>query len=252
MLDSLTVSYIQFVIMVIELKKSVLSGTKLFVCVARLRQSYPNEPYQKLGMWAYYIFILLEIYILYRNVCILYRHRYIHVRYAHTLEVRMSTSGIVICYRGWGCQSPNPQEIHCFKWEAVPSTNLVEVSMIFPYLTRFNLSLQRLRQKISASALSVPSSHGLPLWLFFLTLWLQETVRPICCRPDPQFRPICCRPDPQFKRSMVTKHYCVAMMQNYVPSTNIIAVDKYIGHHHKFYAQRQRKSSSRGEIQIAS
>ena len=29
----------------------------------------------------------------------------------------MSVYGIVIIYIGWGCQSPNPQEIHCFKWE---------------------------------------------------------------------------------------------------------------------------------------
>jgi hypothetical protein len=29
----------------------------------------------------------------------------------------MSTSGIVIHYIGWGCQSPNPQEIHYFKWK---------------------------------------------------------------------------------------------------------------------------------------
>jgi hypothetical protein len=34
----------------------------------------------------------------------------------HTLQVRMSTS-VVIHYIGWGCRSPNPQEIHCFKWE---------------------------------------------------------------------------------------------------------------------------------------
>ena len=29
----------------------------------------------------------------------------------------MSTSGAVIHYIEWGCQFPNPQEIHCLKWE---------------------------------------------------------------------------------------------------------------------------------------
>jgi len=29
----------------------------------------------------------------------------------------MSTSGIVIHYKGWGCQSPNPQKILCSRWE---------------------------------------------------------------------------------------------------------------------------------------
>jgi hypothetical protein len=30
-----------------RIKESAKSGTKLFVCVARLPQSYPKEPYQK-------------------------------------------------------------------------------------------------------------------------------------------------------------------------------------------------------------
>jgi hypothetical protein len=30
-----------------RIKESVKSGTKVFVCVARLPQSYRNEPYQK-------------------------------------------------------------------------------------------------------------------------------------------------------------------------------------------------------------
>jgi hypothetical protein len=33
----------------------------VFVCVARLPQSYRNEPYQKLWMWVSYIFMALEI-----------------------------------------------------------------------------------------------------------------------------------------------------------------------------------------------
>ena len=40
-----------------------------------------------------------------------------YIQYIHTLKVCMSPSGIVIHYTGWGCQSPNPQEIHCFEWE---------------------------------------------------------------------------------------------------------------------------------------
>jgi len=36
--------------------------------------------------------------------------------HTHT-QIHMSASGIVIHYIGWGCQSPNPQEIQWFKWE---------------------------------------------------------------------------------------------------------------------------------------
>jgi cytochrome b561 len=39
------------------------------------------------------------------------------IQHIHTLHICMSTSGIFIPYTGWGCQSPNTQEIHCFKWE---------------------------------------------------------------------------------------------------------------------------------------
>jgi len=35
----------------------------------------------------------------------------------YTLQVHMSASGIVIHNMGWGCQSTNPQGIHCCKWE---------------------------------------------------------------------------------------------------------------------------------------
>lgn len=48
---------------------------------------------------------------MYRYVCILYIH------YVYALQVRMSTNGIVILYIGCGRQSPNPYEIHYFKWE---------------------------------------------------------------------------------------------------------------------------------------
>jgi hypothetical protein len=104
---------------VYRIKESAKSRTKVFVCVARLRPSYPNEPYQKLWMRVFYIFTVLEIKtILYRNVCIRYRHEYImHILDIYILEVHVSTSGIVIHYIGRGCQSPNHQEIHCFNWE---------------------------------------------------------------------------------------------------------------------------------------
>ena len=62
-------------------------------------------------------FIALEINKLYRKVCILYRHVCIlYIQYIYTLQVHMSTSGIVIQYLGSSCQSHNPKEIHCFKW----------------------------------------------------------------------------------------------------------------------------------------
>lgn len=48
---------------------------------------------------------------LYRNVHIL------HIQYICTLQVCMSTTGIVIHFIGGGCQSCNSQEIHCFKQE---------------------------------------------------------------------------------------------------------------------------------------
>jgi hypothetical protein len=60
--------------------------------------------------------------VLYRNICIPYRNVHIlyiyiyHIYYIPLLYVCMCPSGIVIHYVGWG-QSPNPQEVHCFKWE---------------------------------------------------------------------------------------------------------------------------------------
>jgi len=60
------------------------------------------------------------------------------------------------------------------------STNLEEVSAIFQYFTRFMLNLRRLRQKIRASALSAPPSRIPRCGFFYFTLWMQESVRPIC------------------------------------------------------------------------
>ena len=46
-----------------------------------------------------YIFIAVEINIMYRNVCILYRNVHIlYTQYIYTLQVRISASGIVIHY----------------------------------------------------------------------------------------------------------------------------------------------------------
>jgi hypothetical protein len=42
-------------------KETAKSGTKVFVCVARIAQSYDNEPYQKPWMRVSCIFIGLEI-----------------------------------------------------------------------------------------------------------------------------------------------------------------------------------------------
>jgi len=55
---------------------------------------------------------VLHIYCV-RNKC---TEMYIYCTYS-TYILYWSTSGIVIHYVGGGCQSPNPQEIHCFIWE---------------------------------------------------------------------------------------------------------------------------------------
>jgi len=111
--------------MLIELQKvlsvyATLTANDLkqgvFVCEARLPQSYWIEPYQNLRMCVSYIFIALEINKYVLQKCILYRNLHIlHIQYIHTLHVCMSTSGIIIHFIGGGYQSPNPQEIHCFK-----------------------------------------------------------------------------------------------------------------------------------------
>ena len=54
--------------------------------------------YQKF-MDVSYIFIVVEINIMYRNVCILYRNVHIlYIPYMYTLQVCISTSGIVTHY----------------------------------------------------------------------------------------------------------------------------------------------------------
>jgi hypothetical protein len=44
-----------------RIKESAKSGTKAFVCVARLPESYPNEPYQKTMDVSLLHFIAFEI-----------------------------------------------------------------------------------------------------------------------------------------------------------------------------------------------
>jgi len=56
------------------------------------------------------------------------------------------------------------------------STNLEEVSAIFQYFTRFMLNLWRLRQKISASALSVPLRTFLHCGLFTLRFGCKKVL----------------------------------------------------------------------------
>jgi hypothetical protein len=70
-----------------RIQESAKSRTKVFLCAARLPQPYHNELYQKLWMWASYIFIALkQINILYRNVCILNENVYVlYIQYIQTL-----------------------------------------------------------------------------------------------------------------------------------------------------------------------
>jgi hypothetical protein len=74
-----------------------------------------------------YIFIVLEINILYRNICVLYINVYIlYIQYTYTLQVCMFTNGIVIHYIGWGCQSHNPR-----KYTVLNGTIVFDVHNIF-------------------------------------------------------------------------------------------------------------------------
>jgi hypothetical protein len=54
---------------------------------------------------------------LYRNVCILYTCIYTYIQQIYTSQEWMSTSGIILQSTEWGCQTPNPPKIHCFKGE---------------------------------------------------------------------------------------------------------------------------------------
>jgi hypothetical protein len=91
MLDLLIVAYTQFMMMMIELRK-VLSQ-KLKCLYSMSTQFFWNEWYHNYGCESY-IFIALEINILYRHVCIGYR-MFIYCIYSTYIQVGMFTSGIV-------------------------------------------------------------------------------------------------------------------------------------------------------------
>jgi hypothetical protein len=94
------------------------SETGLLVCVARLPQSYWNTPCKNCGCESLTFFLEKWISILYGSVYILYINVYVlYIQCIYTLQVCMSTHGVVIPYVGWGCPSPDPQKIHCFKCE---------------------------------------------------------------------------------------------------------------------------------------
>ena len=103
------------------------------VCVASLPQSYQNEPYQKLWI------SLLHCTVLEMNKCIVQKHMYTvqkciytpYIQYTYTVQVHISTSGTVIHYAGCGYQSPNLQEIHCFKWEFCVQLALFRIVQCF-------------------------------------------------------------------------------------------------------------------------
>jgi hypothetical protein len=78
------------------IKESAKSGSKVFVCVARLRRSCLNEPYQIYGYKPLtFLLYYKQINILSRNICVLYINvRILYVDYIPTLEVRMSNNSI--------------------------------------------------------------------------------------------------------------------------------------------------------------
>jgi hypothetical protein len=88
--------------------ESTKSGTEVFVGVG----NYHSSVRIHMCGCESYIFNALEINMFYRNVCILYIN--VYIQYLH-IYLHTHTTGTVIHYIGWGCQSPNPQEIHCFK-----------------------------------------------------------------------------------------------------------------------------------------
>jgi hypothetical protein len=65
-----------------RIKESAKSGTKVFVFVARLPQSLPNKPYQKLWMRVSYTFITLEM-----NKYTAYKCMYTTQKCVHTVHM---------------------------------------------------------------------------------------------------------------------------------------------------------------------
>ena len=72
-----------------------------------------------------YIFIAVEINIMYRNLCILYRNLHIlYIQYMYTLQACISVSGIVIHYVHYEVVNTLSPKKYSFKWEFwVPSDN---------------------------------------------------------------------------------------------------------------------------------
>ena len=118
MVDSLIVTYIWFVIVLIELQNVVSQELKCLCSKTTTVLSKWTIP--KTSVVSLDIFIVLEmnewINKLYINSCILYRSVYVlYIQYICTLQVHISTTcSIVIHYIGCGSQSPNLQEILCF------------------------------------------------------------------------------------------------------------------------------------------
>jgi len=111
MLDLLIVAYTQFMIMLTELQK-VLCQDLMWLCsVTTTVPSEWNVPKTMDVSLLHFYCIINKKNTLYRNVGILYTQNIC------TLQVHVSTAGIVIHCIGWVCQSHNSLEIQCFKWE---------------------------------------------------------------------------------------------------------------------------------------
>ena len=106
MLDSLIEVYVQYVIMLIELQ-NVLSRDLKCLCVksSTVLSEWTVPKTMHVSLFQFYCI---------RNNRSIYT---MYMQYMYILQVRMSTGGVVIHFVGWSCQSPNPQAIHCFKWE---------------------------------------------------------------------------------------------------------------------------------------
>jgi len=111
LLVSLNVAYTQYMTIMMDLQKALSKELKC-LCRKSTTVIISMNCTRRYGCESLTILWHQKwINILYRNVCILYIH------YINTLQVCMSTSGVVIHCLGWGCRYPNPKEIHCFKWE---------------------------------------------------------------------------------------------------------------------------------------
>ena len=117
MFNLLVLAHVQFMIMLIELQEVLSLGSKcLSSKITTVMSEWTVPKTMDISLLQYYCisnkYIVYKSIILYSNVYILY----ILVIYP-TDPYSMSTSGILIHYIGWGCQSPNPQEMDHLKWE---------------------------------------------------------------------------------------------------------------------------------------